>query len=123
MTGVVRQREARIKLRLIGPRGQRVIVEAVIDTGYTGWLTLPSDLIATLELPWTDVTPVILADGNEAVFDVFDASVVWNRRKLAIKVDQADATPLLGMALMEGCKLSIDVRSGGKVQINCFGRR
>ncbi|HEX3148168.1 MAG TPA: clan AA aspartic protease [Gemmataceae bacterium] len=117
MTGVVRQREARIKLRVVGPRGQRVIVEAVIDTGYTGWLTLPPSLIATLRLPWTDVTPVILADGNEAYFDVFDANVIWNRRKLAIKVDQADATPLVGMSMLEGCQLKIDVRPGGKVQI------
>jgi hypothetical protein len=41
MTGVVRGREARFTLRLRGPSGRRATVEAMLDTGYTGALTLP----------------------------------------------------------------------------------
>lgn len=43
-------REATILLPLLGASGQSVEVEAVLGTGFTDFLTLPSDLIATLQL-------------------------------------------------------------------------
>ena len=42
--------EAVIPLSLQGPAGQAQQVEAVIDTGFTGFLTLPPSLVAELGL-------------------------------------------------------------------------
>ena len=40
ITGVVSAaREARIPIRVRGPTGQEQDIDAVIDTGYNGWLT------------------------------------------------------------------------------------
>jgi predicted aspartyl protease len=52
ITGTVRSDEARIRLKVIGWRGRAQEVEAVIDSGYTGALTLPLALIRSLGLRW-----------------------------------------------------------------------
>ena len=55
ISGVVKADEARIRLKVKGPRGKAQEIEAVIDTGYTGSLTLPPDMIASLALEWRSV--------------------------------------------------------------------
>ncbi len=44
-------REAVIMLEICGTAGDIHHVEAAIDTGFNGWLTLPDELIRHLGLP------------------------------------------------------------------------
>lgn len=44
--------EAVVTLILHGPGGRTREIEAVIDTGYNGFLTLPAALVAELRLPF-----------------------------------------------------------------------
>jgi len=77
ITGIVTaDREALIRLTVRGPTGQERRLEAVIDTGFDGWLTLPPTLIAQLGLPWRRRGRALLADGSESVFDIYEATVV-----------------------------------------------
>ncbi len=117
ITGVVRAREARIRLRIRGPRRRERAIEAVIDTGYTAWLTLPPALVAALDLPWHSVGRGVLADGSQCLFDVYEAAVIWDGRARRVLVGEADTDPLVGMALLSGHELKMDVRSRGKVTI------
>jgi predicted aspartyl protease len=64
--------EASIRVLVRGPAGQRQRIEAVIDTGLNGWLTLPPALISSLGLPWRRRGPALLADGRGSVFDICD---------------------------------------------------
>jgi predicted aspartyl protease len=53
ITGVVTSfYQATIRLIVRGPTGQAQEIEAVIDTGFDGVLSLPPADIATLGLPW-----------------------------------------------------------------------
>lgn len=53
ITGIVTdRREAVIRLKVRGPTGQDQEIEAIIDTGFDGWLSLPSSIIAQLGLTW-----------------------------------------------------------------------
>jgi predicted aspartyl protease len=53
ITGMVNaNREATIRLVVSGPSGQQQEIEAIIDTGFTGFLTLPPALIQALGLAW-----------------------------------------------------------------------
>jgi clan AA aspartic protease len=117
ITGVVRGREALVQLKIRGPRGRKREFDAVIDTGYNASLSLPSAVIASLGLRWQSFGRGILADGSESLFDVYEAEVEWDRKVVRILVDEADTDPLIGMALLNGYELKIQVRARGKVSI------
>jgi clan AA aspartic protease len=117
ITGIVQSGECRIRLLVKGRQGREQAIDAVIDTGYTGSLTLPPALIHTLGLRWQAVDRFRLADGSICVFDVYEAKVVWDGRVRQILVDEADAEPLVGMRLLKGHKVEMEVRYRGKVTI------
>ena len=62
--------EAVILLVVVGPNRQQRTVDGVIDTGFSGDLTLPTEVIALLGLTWLGREPGILADGSTDLFDV-----------------------------------------------------
>ena len=117
ITGVVQGREGRIRLKVRGPRRQQQEIGAVIDTGYTAGLSLPPTLIASLGLRWRSFGRGILADGSECLFDVYVVHVLWDGKERRVLVDEADTNPLVGMALLSGYELTMEVRSRGKVSI------
>ena len=43
--------------------------------------------------------------------------MLWDGQLRNIEVDTAETTPLIGMLLMHGNKLSVQVRNGGRVVI------
>jgi clan AA aspartic protease len=110
-------REAMIRVTIEGPSGQQLEVEAIIDTGYTGSLTLPSRYVASLNLRRRGRGRAILADGSEVRFPVYEAIVHWDGSPLKLPVDQADTEPLVGMTLLYGSDLHIQVIDGGSVTI------
>ncbi len=70
ITGVVTASwEAIIPLVLQSPAGDEYPLEAIIDTGFNGALTLPPALIAAAGLPLTGIDYATLADGTEVLFD------------------------------------------------------
>ena len=71
IVGIVRRRQPGIRLTIRGFRGRQQEIEAVVDSGYTGWLTLPPTMIAALNLRWRTFGRGILADGSVSTFDVY----------------------------------------------------
>ena len=114
---VTADREAVIHLALIDANGQSHSIRIVIDTGYTGWLTLPPDLISQLGLSFNRFGRAVLADGSEIAFNIYDAILLWDGQPLPIRVDAVDAEPLLGMSLMYGYKLTVEDVDGGIVTL------
>ena len=123
ITGAVKSDEARIRLKVRGRRGREHEVEAVIDSGYTGALTLSPALITRLGLRWRSVERATLADGSTCVFQVYVGKLVWDGKVRSVLIDEADADSLVGMKLMRGYELKIQVRAGGKVTIKRLPRR
>jgi clan AA aspartic protease len=121
--GVLKSSEGRIRLTVMGLRGRQQEVEAVIDTGYTASLTLPPASIGALGLRWRSVDRFQLADGTVVVFDVYEAKVVWDGKVRQILVDEAGSDPLVGMRLLKGHELRMQVRYRGKVTIKRLPRK
>jgi clan AA aspartic protease len=114
------RREAIIQVVVLGEKNQREGIKAVIDTGYTGFLTLPSALIAQLELTWFMQEEGTLGDGSMCMFNVFEASVIWDGQIRPIEINESEAEPLVGMGLLEGYELNIQGLAGGEVTIKAL---
>ncbi|MDE2668247.1 MAG: clan AA aspartic protease [Chloroflexota bacterium] len=89
----------------------------MIDTGYNGFLTLPPVLVRELDLPFVTIGQAILADGGEATFDIHSVTVLLDGQLKAVDVYVADTAPLVGMRLLDGHSLSVEVEDGGRVVI------
>jgi uncharacterized protein (DUF433 family) len=63
----VSSNEARFSLLVSGAGGEEREVEAVIDTGFNGFLTLPPEQVAALALPRLGEGRAILANGRSGV--------------------------------------------------------
>lgn len=110
--------EAIISVVVQGTASAQVEVEAIVDTGFNGHLSLPPAVITLLNLSWQGRGSAILGDGSSVLFDIYDATVEWDGEARQISVDGANGEPLAGMALLDGYELMIQVTPAGKVMIN-----
>jgi clan AA aspartic protease len=113
-------REAIIQLAVLGENKQKQGIRAVIDTGYTGCLTLPSAVITNLGLTWYMQQEGILGDGSLCMFNVYEASVIWDGQIRSVEINESEADPLVGMGLLEGFELKIQGVAGGLVTITAL---
>jgi clan AA aspartic protease len=119
--GVVNlRREATLPLVVSSSKGQRQMIDTVIDTGFSGFLSLPSEIITTLDLPWSASDIVTLGDGSETLFDLYTATVIWDGQYREIYIAESETEPLLGMALLYGYRLQVDTIEGGGVKIEAL---
>lgn len=116
--GVVNARhEAVVRLRVRGPGGVESDVDVIVDSGFTSSLTLSITMVTTLGLARLSGGTAVLADGSVRQFDIFAAEVAWGGTSQAVLVSAVGNEPLLGMRLLAGHKLVIEVAPGGLVEI------
>jgi clan AA aspartic protease len=119
ITGSVNARlEASIPLFVEDASGQTHSLEAVIDTGFSGFLSLPPAQIASLGLMWLCQEQAMLADGSIQILDVYTADIVWDSQSRRTRVTAVDSSPLVGMQLLEGSEVRIRVVPGGWVSVD-----
>jgi clan AA aspartic protease len=111
---VVALRGAVLSLVVFDANGREHALEAIVDTGFSGWLTLPAGVVATLGLPWRAQRSGVLADGTEVIYRSHEAKVIWDGRPVTIRVSAVGSEPMIGMRLMHGyCILIEDIDGGG----------
>jgi clan AA aspartic protease len=106
-----------IQLSITAADGTDHSVEAMVDSGFNGWLTLPPAMTASLQLTWLQRGQAVLADGNTVFFNIYQASILWDGGTLTVPVDEAEGIPLVGMLLLQGYELKIHAVIGGSVEI------
>jgi clan AA aspartic protease len=109
--------EATVRLQIEDSSGHLHLIEVVIDTGFTGDLTLPIAQISALGLPWRGQQVTQLADGSVQTTDVYDAILMWDDNPTQIRVQAVETNPLLGTRLLAGHELKVQFRPGGAVTI------
>jgi clan AA aspartic protease len=96
------------------------LVDAVIDTGFSGFLTLPFSIITTLDLTWKGRDVATLGDGTSCIFEVYIAAVIWDGQYRTIDINESETVPLVGMRLLRGYDLHIQTIEGGSVTIDAL---
>ena len=109
------RREAVVPLRLRGPGGTQLDVDAIVDTGFTA--ALPPAAVAALGLTRLSGGGAVLADGSIRQFDVSAVEVAWGGGWVSVLVSAVGDEVLLGMRLLAGHELRIAVVPGGVVDI------
>ncbi len=103
-----------------GPSGQEILVNAVIDTGFTDFLTLPVQLVPRLALPFAATMRATLGHGSNVDISLFTGTVTWDNQDLDVGVLAMDGGPPVGMALPSGYRVTLDVEDGGAVRIEAL---
>lgn len=98
-------------------RALTTLVEAVLDTGLSEELVLTPDIVSTLGLTPQGEMPLILADGEEQIFDFYMASISWHGRERIVAVVEMPSERLIGMNLLWGSRLIVDAAVGGEAII------
>jgi clan AA aspartic protease len=121
MQGIVDQNcEATIRLVVGNADSQRQMIDAVIDTGFTGFLTLPFSVLTNLNLQAYRREEGILGDGSTCIFDVYRGLVIWDGELRRIDINESDTEPLVGMSLLYGYRMQLDAIEGGTVTIQAL---
>ncbi|NCO33314.1 MAG: hypothetical protein AUJ92_16430 [Armatimonadetes bacterium CG2_30_59_28] len=118
--GIVQSNEVCIRLAVQGVRGATHETVAVLDTGFTGFLTLPGEYVEGLQLVHHNDTVATLADGNEISVSVYEATVLWDGQPREVLTVCAEGGVLVGMSLLAGSRWTMDVVPGGEVTIEAL---
>ncbi len=109
--------KARLIVDLIAIGGTNHPVEFEIDTGSTGSITLPRDLIRLLGLTQQGTSLATLADGQVVEFNIYIARAAWHGQPSNVYVVESESEPLLGMSMLKGSRLTLEAEEGGEVTI------
>lgn len=109
--------EAVLRLRVVGPTGAAAEVDAVVDTGYTGALTLPAGMVSGLGLVPRSKSEVTLADGSRLWVVNYSADIEWSGAPCTARVTAMGDEALVGMKLLAGHELRVEVTPGGAVEV------
>ncbi len=120
IAGVFSDREARVPLVVLGPNGDEQGVAAILDTGFSGFLTLPASVVEVLELPWLGRGRALVGDGSHQAFDLYTATILWDDVPRAVQVASTETEPLLGIEMLYGHELRIQVVEDGAVAIEAL---
>ena len=87
-----------------------------VDTGFNGFLSLPPADLQRLGLTPAGEEVVTLVDGSNQSRRAYRAVVHWRDERHEVRVLET-GLPLLGMALLSGNRIAIDVVEGGPVSV------
>jgi clan AA aspartic protease len=109
--------EAVVRLLVRGPGSQEQEIEAVIDTGFNGFLTLSPALVGRLGLPHIGQSRALLANGQEEILDLYEVTLLWDGQWRTVETDAADTDALIGMSLLYRYSVYVEAVEGGRVVI------
>ena len=114
---VSESQQALVSIDVEDDKGFYQSVEVILDTGFTGYLTLPLGSIERLGLPSVGQRTFELANGDLFEFEAYLASVSWHGSQRDVLVLRSDSVPLLGMTLLWGSRITMDAAAEGDVLI------
>ena len=106
-----------VPVSVIDKEGTIQRFRAALDTGFNGSFALPPSSIRRLGLTALESRVVTFANGESEECPVYAVAVIWNGERVSLPVFGLGDTPLIGMALLRGSRVTMDVVEGGAVEI------
>ena len=98
----------KIRFTVVGAR-KSSLLEAILDTGFDGYLSLPISIAVTLGIELITIIPVEYADGRRSQELVFSVRVELNgKEKIVPATLTAGAETLAGTALLAKYELLVN---------------
>ena len=108
---------------VVGTKGEEE-VEAIVDTGFNGYLTIPHFIARRVGMEFTNaISSSSIADGSSSPSLIYTGKIVYDNSRIDILFDvQENCKVLLGTALLEelGLTLFVDV-TARRVEFNKTG--
>ncbi len=70
-----------------------------------------------MNLPLFSTTTIILADGTNSLISTHIATIDWHDVELLVPVLAMGTKSLLGMGLLDGCRLVLELSEDGTIEL------
>ena len=109
--------EAVIGIAVQDDSGEFHRFQCVIDTGFNGFLAMPSDIIQELGLVFRQNRATHLVGSVDIYLPVYLGIVDWHEELLEVSVVGTEQDFLVGASMLENSILTVQVWDGGDVSI------
>ena len=118
ISGRVENRQPLIPITYRLPGHPDLVIEHVIDTGFTGELTLPAAAINGMSLVFAYDEVIKLANDSADQVRVYASTIIWEGTERTVRVFATGRRPLFGTALLDRKELVIQFANNGLVTID-----
>ena len=94
------------------------MIDGVVDTGFTGLLTLPQATISALALLHLGGGRIFLANGTRHRFEIYSVEVFWDGIWLPVNASAMGDDCLIGVSLLDGYELRAQFQGNGIVELS-----
>ncbi len=119
MLGTFNNDQPKIEIEIIGASGHSEKVDALVDSGFNGYLTIPYTIAFPLGLILMGIQSSTLADGKSSSHFVCIGSICVDGKRVNTTIDiQPEGTILIGTKLLKELKKTFVLNCAeGKVEI------
>ena len=104
-----------VEIEILGYDGTYHRKTAILDTGCNQALLVPRCLMTELGITSSGDTSLNSATKRENVVPAYHLKVRWRGEEIDVEAGETKTPPIIGMALCDGMKISIEMRQGGRV--------
>jgi len=109
--------EVLVPIRLLGGSGAEREMDVGLDTGFTGYLVLPSEVLTAVDAQRVGSRMTRLGDDSRVPMDACLVTVLWHDEPRKVLALQSEGRSMIGLSLLYGCTVALEVVDGGYVSI------
>ncbi len=106
-----------LELHVINDQQQAILVDAVIDTGFSGAVSVPKAVVDQLNLVFARRVVGNLADGSTTLVELYFARLLCGERLVDTEIAAAGTQALIGVQFLAGQRLTADFVLDGSVKL------
>lgn len=102
------------EIELIAGDGLEIATEAMLDTGFSGWLAIDNQDIVGFDWVYVRREAMRMAQGGDSTFNLYIGKVRIDGQEFDIPVHTGDGVPeiLIGRKWLRNRQLLVDIESG-----------